>query len=145
MIPPVQTTSAPALYGINDPAGALAENSPGATPSTVIWFKAYAALMLLSGLSVFAIGVALIAVPSLSLGAKHVGVPELVMGLIYAAGGTIMSVPYLVALFVKPRRWVWTLDMVLIAFGMLSCYCWPFSIPLLIAWSKPELKAYFGA
>jgi hypothetical protein len=35
--------------------------------------------------------------------------------------------------------------MVLIALGMLSCYCWPLSIPLLIAWSKPEIKAYFGA
>jgi len=130
---------------MNDPAGAAPENGPGATPSTVVLFKVYCGLMLLTGLSLFVLGMALIIVPSLNLGAKSVGVPELVMGIIYAGWGTIQSVPYVVAMFVKPKKWVWTLDMVLIAFGMISCYCWPFSIPLLIGWNKPEIKAYFGA
>jgi hypothetical protein len=130
---------------MNDPPGVERQDGPATTPSTIVWFKVYAGLMLLSGVMMFALGVVLIVIPSLSLGARHVGLTEAVMGIIYAGWGTIVSVPYLVALFVKPKGWVWTFDMVLIAFGMLNCYCWPLSIPLLIAWTKPEIKAYFGA
>jgi len=46
--------------------------------------------------------------------------------------------------FLSPKPWVWTFNVVLICIGMLSCLTMPASIPLLIYWTKPEAKRYFG-
>jgi hypothetical protein len=134
-----------AFFGMNDPPGAVRQDGPASTPSALIWFKAYCALMALSGVGVFALGVVMFVVPTMSTGALHLGLSEAVAGAFYAGWGTLQAVPCLVALFVRPRPWVWTFDMIIIAFGMVICYCWPLAIPLLIFWNKPEVKAYFAA
>lgn len=38
----------------------------------------------------------------------------------------------------------WTAHLVHILFGATSCVLTPLCIPLLVAWLKPEVKAYFG-
>ena len=46
--------------------------------------------------------------------------------------------------FVLPRRpWVWVYDMVIICVGMPTGWLLPFSVPLLVFWLKPEVKAWF--
>jgi hypothetical protein len=47
--------------------------------------------------------------------------------------------------FAGRKKWVWILHLVLIALGFTSCACWPFCIPLIFAWLKPEVKAWYGA
>ncbi|MBI5537459.1 MAG: hypothetical protein HY898_32345 [Deltaproteobacteria bacterium] len=145
MPPDAPPPSPPAFYGMNDPAGAVRQDGPATTPSTVILFKAYAALMLAAGLAVFALGLTMLLVPTLSRGTSHLGLSGILTGTFYAALGTLQAVPCLVALFAKPKPWVWTFDMIIVALGMVICYCWPLSIPLLIYWTKPEVKAHFGA
>jgi hypothetical protein len=145
MPPDAPPPAPPAFYGMNDPAGAVRQDGPATTPSTVILFKAYAALMLLSGVVLFAFGVMMFLVPTFGSGAPHLGLSEAIAGTFYAGWGTLQAVPCLVALFAKPRPWVWTFDMIIVALGMVICYCWPLSIPLLIFWTKPEVKAHFGA
>jgi hypothetical protein len=47
--------------------------------------------------------------------------------------------------FLLPARpWVWIYDLVVICLGMTSACFLPATIPLLIFWIKPEVKAYFG-
>ena len=38
----------------------------------------------------------------------------------------------------------WVYGIVVIALGIATCYFFPFSIPLLIFWIKPEVKAYMN-
>ena len=47
--------------------------------------------------------------------------------------------------FLPRRSWGLSLGLVLIGLGMASCITWPATIPLLIGWLKPGMKARFGA
>jgi len=64
------------------------------------------------------------------------------------AGLLIISLPLfgacLLPLFVQPRPWLWTYDLVIICMGLTSACLLPACIPLLISWMKPETKSYFG-
>jgi len=73
--------------------GGVRQDAPGGMPSTVVWFKAYCGLMLFSGVVVFAVGVALLALPSMSAGPRESALTGAVMGTIYAGWGTVTSVP----------------------------------------------------
>lgn len=139
------TSQPPAYYGINDPPGTSPEGDPTHTPSAVVWFKAYAALMAMSYIALFGFSVFLMVAPVAGASKSTADfIPGLVMGGIYGLVSVVFGVPYVLALVLKPRKWVHTLHMVLIALGFLSCCWWPFSIPLIIAYGKPEVKAWFG-
>jgi hypothetical protein len=67
-----------------------------------------------------------------------------------AAGGlTVICLGCLalcaVPLFVQPRPWVWVYSLVIICFGLTSGCVMFASIPLLIFWVKPDVKAYYGS
>jgi hypothetical protein len=66
------------------------------------------------------------------------------MGLIFAALGLLLSIPFAIGPFLQRRPGAWTFDLVLICIGLGSACCLPVTIPLLLAWLKPETKAYFG-
>ena len=68
----------------------------------------------------------------------------LFMGLLVAAMGAVLAVPFLAAPFLPRRRWVWILHIVLIAIGMTSCACLPATVPLLVFWIRPETQAWFA-
>ena len=42
------------------------------------------------------------------------------------------------------KPWHWIYGIVLIGLTLTSCCCFPVSIPLLICWLKPEVKAHFN-
>ncbi|MDA0767658.1 MAG: hypothetical protein O3A87_10040 [Verrucomicrobia bacterium] len=67
-----------------------------------------------------------------------------VMGLVFLLMGSVLFVACLLPFFLRPRPWVWVYDLVIICFGMTSACVMVASIPLLIFWLKPEVKAYFG-
>ncbi len=45
--------------------------------------------------------------------------------------------------FLPRKNWAWIYGIVLIAIGLTSPCCMPVSIPLLIFWIKPEIRAYY--
>ena len=45
----------------------------------------------------------------------------------------------------KRTKGMWTLNLILHAIGLMSCFCLPFGLALLVAWTKPEVKAWYGA
>lgn len=67
----------------------------------------------------------------------------LITGVILIAVGLGLSIVFGLAPFLRPAPWLWVYHIVLIAIGLTSVCCFPICIPLLIAWIKPETKAYF--
>lgn len=67
------------------------------------------------------------------------------------SGGIIagFSLPALVgfaiAPFLPPKKWVWVYNLVLIGLGMGSCLWLPLSLFLLIKFTEPDVRNYFGA
>jgi hypothetical protein len=137
---------APPFFGISGPPGAQPADYGAGSPSAIVWFKIYAGLMAFGGLLGAGLGVFVMVFPALATRTTPLHDPSnIVAGLVYVVMGLVGLVPNFAALFLPAKRWVWTYDLVLICLGLLHCMCWPFSIPLLVAWMKPEVKAHFGA
>lgn len=111
------------------------------TPAVYVWFVAYCILMALVFLFTAILGIALMFTepdPDMSAAeAKLLASLFLIMGLVF-------FVAYASAPFLPRKSWVWTLGLVLICLGLTSTLCLPISIPLLIFWLKPEMKAFYG-
>jgi Na+(H+)/acetate symporter ActP len=67
----------------------------------------------------------------------------LFMGVIYAVLGVVLAIVFAVSLFTPRRFWGWVYNLVMICFGLTSCCFWPATIPLLIFWIKPEVRAWY--
>ena len=110
-------------------------------PTVVQWFKVYigflAAVYLFLGLFglVFVINPALFEIERAE---------AWVISLVFLAISLPFAALFLTPFFLKPARWVWIFDLVLIALGLGSCLTLPFAILLLIFWVKPETQQYFG-
>ena len=69
----------------------------------------------------------------------------LIMGVVMTAMGVVLLGVSVVMPFLPRTKAAWIGQLVFIGMGTSSC-CWlPLSIYLLIAWTKPEVKAYYGA
>jgi len=115
---------------------------PAGTPKVIAWFKAYSALF--AALYLAFAGCSLIfflAEPSEFETTKR---GAILMGLLLLLMGLGLAATFVLPFFLEPRPWVWIYDLVLICIGLTSPCCMPASIPLLIYWLKPEVKAYFG-
>lgn len=115
---------------------------PGWKPGVIVWYKVYVGFMILMFLLLAAAGGVLFA-EVFPLTAEDLdGMPPKELGILYLALGVIFAIPYLVALFLPRKKWVWVYHMVMICLGMTGCTIVA-SIPLLIFWLKPEVKAYY--
>jgi nitrate/nitrite transporter NarK len=116
---------------------------PGKTPGVIIWYRVYLVLINLLFLFVAGLGAAVtfgwIPVTADDLD----GMPPELMGGIYLVLGVAMMIPFVVALFLPRKPWVWVYHMVMICIGMTGCTIVA-SVPLLIFWLKPDVKGYFG-
>ncbi|MEJ7766024.1 MAG: DUF2510 domain-containing protein [Acidimicrobiales bacterium] len=57
--------------------------------------------------------------------------------------GPALCVLFLFGLFIPKRPWGWIYSLLLICWGMTNICAWPITIPLLLKWITPEMKAYF--
>jgi len=102
----------------------------GTRPAVILWYRVYAlvALLLYAGLG-FAIGAF-----------RPDGHQAIGLGL---AAAIPIAVIFGLGAAVPFKPWGWTYGLVVIAFGMLSCFA-PLSVILIIFWSRPEVRAAFG-
>ena len=125
-----------------DPYPRPALTRPGVLP----WQLAYCAAMALLYLLITAAGVAMAIFHQEMAEPKTDpdGTTTLVMGVLMALVCLALTVAYAAAFVLPRRRWAWVYHLVLIAIGLTSCACIPFSLPLLVFWIRPEVQAWYG-
>jgi MFS family permease len=111
------------------------------TPPVYKWFVVYCIFMALGYLIVAVMGLVFLFIePDRDMSAAEAKI----MGSVMLIMGLMFFVPYVAAPFLPRQSWVWVLGLVLICIGLTSACCLPASIPLLIFWLKPEMKAFYG-
>lgn len=115
------------------PYGAAVASGP---PAVWPWYIAYVVAMTALYALVFAGGVLLALVADNG--------EDTVQGVIMAVVGVPFTLLYGAGLFLPKRPWAWTYHLVLIGLSTTSGCCLPVAVPLIIHWTKPETKAFFG-
>lgn len=111
------------------------------TPPAFKWFVAYCVCMALLYLVTAVMGIVfMFAEPDRDMSAEEARI----MGVVFLILGLVFCVPYAIAPFLPRQSWVWVFGLVLICIGLSSLCCLPACIPLLLAWLKPEMKAFYG-
>ena len=110
--------------------------------TTFMWYRVYAGAMALFYLAVVGIGITLASVQPATN--RHDAGEMLVMGIIYAVVGAVFFALHAAPVFLPAKPYNWIVGIVVIGFGMTSCCLWPATIPLLIFWVKPEIRAVLG-
>jgi hypothetical protein len=67
-----------------------------------------------------------------------------VRAVITAVIGIVLFVAYVVALVLPKSSGAWVYHLVMIGIGLSSCCLWAATIPLMIAWLRPETQRWFG-
>lgn len=68
-----------------------------------------------------------------------------IQSLAFAILGPVFFIPFAIAPFLPKKAWSWTYGLVLLILGSVgSCCLWPITIPLIVQWIKPDIKAMFG-
>ncbi len=102
-------------------------------PAVILWYRTYAAIAALAyGAGLAGWGWMTFA------GREGVIPPPGVVGVVAA----VLAAFFAVATLVPHRPWGWTVGLVAIALGLVSC-AGLLAIPLLVFWVKPETKAAF--
>ena len=120
---------------------------PVGRPAALKWFIAYSVFMAVVYALCIGGGAVIILRPDLwsdtvqpeDLEAARVGGISLVL----------ISVPLMVAFAAAPllprKKWAWVYHIVLIAVGLTSVCCMPATVPLLIYYLRPDVRAWFDA
>jgi hypothetical protein len=59
--------------------------------------------------------------------------------------GPLFLIPYAAAPFMGKKPWTWYYGLGLLVFASTGgCCLWPITIPLIVQWLKPDIKAMFG-
>ncbi|MBI5159801.1 MAG: hypothetical protein HY996_00025 [Micrococcales bacterium] len=115
-------------------------------PSVMPWYRLYCIVMALLYVAVAGCGFAVLSGLVRLSGLNDDPVSEdlgTIAGLCLAVG-VPLAAAFVVAIFAPRRPWAWTFGAVLIGLGMTSACCLPACIPILVAWLKPDAKAWYG-
>lgn len=114
---------------------------PMKTPAVYKWYVGYCVCMALLYASLPVLGTMFLFIePDQDMSAAEAKM----MGVVFIIVGVLFFFPYAAAPFLPRKNWVWVMGLVLICIGLTSACCLPASIPLLIFWLKPEMKAFYG-
>jgi len=116
-------------------ASPLPENRPG----VIAWYRAYLAVLVL--LFLFSAGAGIVPLV-FEIDPEELGMPPVAFAAIMTGMGGVLLLLTAAAFFLPRRPWAWIYHIVLICIGMTGCTV-GFSIPLLIFWIRPEVKAWF--
>lgn len=115
---------------------------PAGAPSVIFWFKIYCGVLCVLYLAVMAAALIFFFVGPEQF--EMSGLFANLMGVLYLVLGLGLFAVCFLPLVLRPRPWVWTYDLIIIALGLSSPCLLPASIPLIIFWVKPEARIYFG-
>ena len=117
--------------------------SPPRVPAVWYWYVAYCVAMALLYLACLAGGIALFGFAEEIAAKDRSSSPNefRVMGVMFILISLPLTLLFVIAPVLKGKVG-WILGFVTIGIGLTSACCLPASVPLLIYWLKPELKAY---
>ncbi len=118
-------------------------------PQVVFWYRIYCWLMVFLQVATAAGGFILVAFAD-PIAAESKGQLESVdlriQGAVFGVIGIVFLAPYLLGALLPLRRWTWVFALVIMALSLTSCcLLLPATIFLLIAWVKPETRAWFDS
>jgi hypothetical protein len=108
------------------------------------WYHLYCAGMALLYLACVVGGAVLVIFRDRLADAENPAAFFLVYGSVLIASGAVFAGVYLAAFFLPRRPWTWIYHIVLIGIGLTSPCTMAAAVPLLIAWIRPETRAWFG-
>jgi hypothetical protein len=115
-----------------------------ARPRVILWFRVYAAVMMLASLAM--LGLAFLmgyeaTRPEVAIEANAAGAPLLAVVLVLLSAALVAL--YGIATFVPLKPWGWTVGLVAIGLGLAGGSV-IFAVPLLVHWLRPQVKAAFA-
>ena len=115
-------------------------------PPVLKWYKIYAGFMAVLQLAGVAAGIALLKyLPEIMAKVPEVSETELKLrAYVIIVIGCVLFVAYLVALVLPKSSGAWVYHVVMIGIGLSNCCLWIATIPMMIAWLKPETQRWFG-
>ena len=111
-------------------------------PKILVWFRVYCCVLCFLYLVVIVSSVVLFFLDPTTAEMSQTEI--LVIGTMMLLLGLVLFIASLLPLLLKPRKWLWTYDLIIICLGMTSACFLPACVPLLIFWLKPEVKRHFG-
>jgi hypothetical protein len=135
----------PIFYIPNGPPGEEYTVAGDQPPGVVLFFRLYAGILTILGASLVILGFAYIAGEFSHAATAMKARQNLVTAGFYVILGLVTCTVHAIAFFGGRRGWVHTLGLITLALASLSCCCLPFSLPLLLAWNKPEVKKWYTA
>ncbi len=129
----------------------MPEPSPDRAPPAIGWYRSLCGL-LAAAHGLLAYGGLTLAQNGLCLEGNdpeiliHLGDPGLLMrlGWILAATAAFFGLANLAFLFLPRRPWAYGVHLSNIIGAVCLCCPAPLALPLLLAWMKPQIKAWFG-
>lgn len=119
---------------------------PSTPPPVVGWYKAYVAFMAVLAFLYILLGLVILRfAPNIVASSRDTTLVEVKMqALILMIVGIVFFIAYVVALILPKSSGAWVYHLIVIAFGLTNCCLWPATIPLMIAWLKPQTQQWFG-
>ena len=119
---------------------------PSGPPPVIGWYKIYAGFMAFAYLLTAIGGFFIIKnMEALAASTRGMDPTELkIRGFVLVALGIILFTAFVAALLLPNTPGAWTFHIILIAVGLSNCCLWLATIPLMIAWLKPETQHWFG-
>lgn len=116
-------------------------------PPVVLYFRLYAGFVALVNMGLAAMGLVIAIMPMLVEKTPKPGdlIGTAVLGGIYMTIGIVISTLHVVATVMPRRPWAHTFGLVVLAIAFVfNTGCCIVAVPLLIFWSKAEVKTWFA-
>lgn len=119
---------------------------PASEPTVLRWYRVYLGAMTAIYLACVVGGVLLLSFQDeiADWPPKDEPWTILVYGIVLLVVGAVCLAACVAGFFLPRRPWAWIAHLVLISIGLTSCCTIPASVPLLVAWLKPDLRVWFG-
>ena len=127
---------------------AFSRDERGEAPPVVLYFRIYAGFVTLVNLGVAAMGLVVACLPMFvgRSGTKPIDfLGPAIMGVFYMVIGVVFGGAHLVATVMPRKKWAHTYGLIILAVALvLNGGCCLFALPLLIFWSKEDVKRWFS-
>lgn len=108
-------------------------------PSVIFFLKLYSV-----GMGVIYVALIALFAFALSLDEMSAAPEDVIILMVVGVMCFVFGLFHFGAVIIGRQRWGYFYGIALIVIGLSSCATWPVTVPLLVMWLKPEVKAWFN-